>query len=366
MGRWGNRLTVKSATTALFVTFLFLLFLETFNSSPPAPISSYENREPAPPNAIKHEEHPQEPDAPDQSLKETVSASTNVLVAETEVSVAGRPQFHVVVAHFSEEPYWMSKWIAGVRAVPYAQGLGVHVVIYTKNPDTDLKSLKAVSGADEVVRLPNAGREGGTYLHHILENYDNLPQYMWFSQSILKKAQQVKTEHPAELVDWLDQRLRTKFDDHTGYMSLDRKHDLCYCGHCTDMGRDDWYPFWPQIYSMLQGKICRSDEAQVVSFNGHFIVSRNRVLARPRSTYEYLQKLVDAPKEHLIHTEAQPKWFDHDKGKSEPSNPKFGHTLERLWSTVFNCSDPTVVVDCDLKGMKAEGPGGCSCNDHGD
>ena len=98
-------------------------------------------------------------------------------------------------------------------------------------------------------------------------------------------------------------------------------------------------------------------------FNGHFIVSRKRVLARPRRIYEYLKELVDAREDNWIHSEPEPNWFEKDKGKSMPSNPKFGHTLERLWHVIFNCSNPAQLVDCDVRGMKAEGPGGCTCKD---
>mmetsp|Transcript_93409 Transcript_93409/g.204416 ORF Transcript_93409/g.204416 Transcript_93409/m.204416 type:complete len:495 (-) Transcript_93409:197-1681(-) len=37
--------------------------------------------------------------------------------------------------------------------------------------------------ADESIRLPNAGREGNTFLHHIVKNYDNLADWTVFSQA---------------------------------------------------------------------------------------------------------------------------------------------------------------------------------------
>ena len=278
-------------------------------------------------------------------------------------AASSNPQLHVVIAHHTEEPYYIRTWTENLRAIPYVQELGLRVIIYTKGPETDLTTLKEVSGAEEVFRLPNVGREGGTYLHHLLSVYDDPPQFVMVTQSYIKKAQQEKGEHTGELKPWLYDRLNTRFGRDTGFMSLDRKHDICYCGHCTDMGRDDFYPLWPQIYTMLQNTVCHELEGQVLSFNGHFIVSRNRILARPKSTYEFLRELVNAPEDHWIHAEPKPQWFEKEKGKSTPSNPKFGHTLERLWHTLFNCSDPADMIDCDLQGMKAEGSGGCTCND---
>ena len=280
-------------------------------------------------------------------------------VPDSQTQVTLKPQFDVVIAHHSEEPYYIRVWTDSLRAIPYMQELGMRIIIYTKG-SMELAAIKEASGANEVIQLSNVGREGGTYLHHLLSVYDDPPQFTLFAQAKLKKAQK---EGSGQMTQWLQDRLRTKFGNETGFMSMDRKHDICYCGHCTDMGRDEFYPMWPQIYSMLQGKVCRRLEGNVLSFNGHFIVSRKRMLARSRGIYQYLQALVDAPEDHWIHSEPEPKWFEKEKGKSIPSNPKFGHTLERLWHTIFTCDDPAKVVDCDMKGMQAEGPGGCSCRD---
>ena len=299
------------------------------------------------------------------NVSENTSASefdgTSAIQAPVVVpdAVIAKPQFDVIIAHHSEEPYYIRVWTDSLRSIPFVQELGMRIIIYTKG-SMEVAAIKESSGADEVIQLPNVGREGGTYLRHLLRVYDDPPRFTLFAQSKLRKAQE---EGSGKMTQWLQDRLRTKFGNETGFMSLDRKHDMCYCGHCTDMGRDDFYPLWPQLYSILQGKVCQRLEGHVLSFNGHFIVSRKRVLARPREIYQYLQTLVDAPADHWIHSEPEPKWFDKDKGKSEPSNPKFGHTLERLWHTIFTCDDPTKVEDCDMKDMRVEGPGGCSCRD---
>ena len=209
----------------------------------------------------------------------------------------------------------------------------------------------------------NTGREGGTFLHHILEHYDHLPPFTLLTQAYLKKVQQeCSGERAGHFTDWITDRLTNRFDNMTGFMSMDRKHDICYCGHCQDINKD-FYPLWPQLYSLITGGVCRHDQPTIMSFNGHFIVSRKRILARSRNVYAYLRWLVDAPEDHWVHTEKEPKWFEKKKGKSTPSNPKFGHTLERLWHTLFACDSPDVVEDCDIEGLKVEDKGGCMCRD---
>ncbi|MDI1485877.1 MAG: hypothetical protein OHK93_004066 [Ramalina farinacea] len=274
---------------------------------------------------------------------------------------------HIVVSHYTEEPFYIARWLSSLRSIPSIATLGTYAIIFTKGPITDVAGLKEVATADAVMHVPNIGREGSTYLNHILANWDDLPPYTLFTQAIIKKAQKegaADAEDSGTLLPWLTSRLAEKFDNNTGFMSLDRKHDICYCGHCTDIhNRDEFYPLWPQLFAMMEGRVCGAGEPSVLSFNGHFIVSRKRIRERPKELYGYLRDLVDAPEGHWLHEESFPKWFDREKGKSSPQDPKFGHTLERLWHILFKCYDIADVRDCEVKEGEDEGQGGCSCND---
>ena len=296
--------------------------------------------------------------------------------AESSSSTLGNaadPQsrFHIVIAHYDEEPFYIARLLASLRAIPSIAALGVYTVLYTKSPNKDLHSIIEVSTADRVIQLPNVGREGGTYLRHILTNWDSLPPYLLFTQAILRKSQiEGSSETAGMLQEWLVRHLETQFHPSpvngtvTGFQSLNRIHDICSCGHCTDIGgRDEFYPLWPQLFAMISGRVCGAREPSVLSFNGHFIVSKSRIRARPKQMYEYLQSLVNAPSGHRLHEEAEPRWFDRRIGKSTAQNPKFGHTLERLWHVIFDCADTQQVRDCDISGKKSQGEGGCSCVD---
>jgi hypothetical protein len=63
----------------------------------------------------------------------------------------------VVVARYNEDTTWMSALF--------------HPRIFVYN-----------KGDGPEPRLPNVGREAHTYLHHILENYDRLPDWTFFTQ----------------------------------------------------------------------------------------------------------------------------------------------------------------------------------------
>merc|ERR1719421_935351 len=75
-------------------------------------------------------------------------------------------QTEVVVAHYNEDLSWLSRIPKDVR---------IHV--YTKGTQTEkVASLASVT-------LPNVGRESHTYLHHIVDNYENLAPWTVFTQA---------------------------------------------------------------------------------------------------------------------------------------------------------------------------------------
>ena len=103
---------------------------------------------------------------PDGSKDTTVPASdgappiqTPATVPSSQIQVTPKPQFDVVIAHHSEEPYYIKVWTDSLRSIPYVQELGMRMVIYTKG-SMEPAAIKEASGADEVIQLPNAGREG--------------------------------------------------------------------------------------------------------------------------------------------------------------------------------------------------------------
>lgn len=74
--------------------------------------------------------------------------------------------FEVVIARYNEDLSWIDK------EFPYEK-----VTVYNKGKD-DLKLPANCS----VIKLPNIGRESHTYLYHIIENYNQLPDRILFLQ----------------------------------------------------------------------------------------------------------------------------------------------------------------------------------------
>lgn len=74
----------------------------------------------------------------------------------------------IVVARYTESLNWIEKY-----PDPF---LRPYIRIYNKGPD-DI----CIPGC-KIERLPNIGREAHTYLYYIIDNWDRLPQNVWFLQ----------------------------------------------------------------------------------------------------------------------------------------------------------------------------------------
>ena len=74
--------------------------------------------------------------------------------------------YEIVVAHYNEKLDWLA---------PKAD----HAHVYHKGTDLQSPSTMKLYGWE---KLPNVGREAHTYLHHIINNYETLPEYTVFLQ----------------------------------------------------------------------------------------------------------------------------------------------------------------------------------------
>ena len=56
--------------------------------------------------------------------------------------------------------------------------------------------------------------------------------------------------------------------------------------------------------------------------------------------WQWLEKMISAPQEHWLHKEEEPVFIreQYMPEGSTPDNPLFGHTVERSWSMIFECS----------------------------
>ncbi|KAL9631939.1 MAG: hypothetical protein Q9164_005622 [Protoblastenia rupestris] len=247
----------------------------------------------------------------------------------------------MVVSHYKQSPRAIYKYLDQLRKIPNLAKLGTKTTIYTKSRSKmNMDDFKNLTAADSLFRLRNVGQDSGTYLHHIVQNYDHLPRYTMFLR-----------DDPVGLVDQTGlfdephyDSLRYALRNTTGFINhglIEPGTGWCHCDTCHGP-YGGFFPLMPQIMAMVNGKACHATgNGQRITLDGQFIVARERILARPKWVYEYLFDLVTAPREHWIHKQTEPReileWMG---GESTPRNPLFAHTVERLWAVLFQCEDP--------------------------
>ena len=170
-----------------------------------------------------------------------------------------------------------------------------NVIIYDKSDDEN-----------DYIKLPNIGREPHTFIHHIINNYNNLPDYSCFIQ-----------DNPFDHVGANDFSFirNFKFDaDFTEIGKSQIRWDLN--GGPTFSWLDIKYLFWNKYFINHPNEI-------IFAVGGQFIVSKSAILLRKKVFYEELMldiNRTDIPVPY---------------GKNVGHN-KIPWILEAVWKYIFN------------------------------
>lgn len=177
----------------------------------------------------------------------------------------------LVVSKYKENTHWTKKY--------------ENVRVYDKFNDKDLS---------------NIGREAHTYLTYILNNYENLPSNVYFSQGWIQ-------DHTDESIFKTGKYSCALIESYT-----DNGHIKQYNGKYTfpkeKLDIKSWFHKYVDDSVDLEKPIH-------IWWNAIFPLKREYILSRPK---EYYQMLLD-----LI-----PK---------NGNNPEIGHYFERSWYYIFNC-----------------------------
>ena len=199
--------------------------------------------------------------------------------------------YHIVVARYKEDPSWIQE-----QYRPYVR-------LYDKNESAPLEWATA--------RLDNIGRESHTYLTYIVENYDSLPEIVFFTQGSMDHTYGKKIEEFLNIPGNCSENYHvTKGPYYT--FSPD--------GHLRDQEHygSDLYPSDLSFYDWFSRYISPDVDPRgdITWYMGAtFSVKSDRIRTRSK---EYYEELLDQfPKDH--------------------SNPELGHFFERSWYYMFNC-----------------------------
>ncbi|CAF4185744.1 unnamed protein product, partial [Adineta steineri] len=191
--------------------------------------------------------------------------------------------FDIVLSYYAEDQAFVERFIRYVKNVSSLSELHVRTIVYNKNFSVNNTQLKANLKADIVYGLANIGREGATFLYHIIENYNKLADHIIFSQA------GVEGINDKGLEDWFYDRLQNQFNSSLGYMPLVVNNMISKdtCGqHSTGN-----FPRLVDLWGMLQQTLCPVNGFSV-AFRGQFLVSKQRILQKPLSIYKYIYELI--------------------------------------------------------------------------
>jgi hypothetical protein len=250
----------------------------------------------------------------------------------------------VVISMYKEPIKVVNDLISSLEHLPVTSGASI--TIYVKDSEANTEELREQTGANKVIKLPNMGREGETYLSHIINRWDSLAKQTIFLQA--------EVHNPHEF----NKRLAYLNPAHTGFLNLGWS-DVCDCNDCGDRF------FWSDkkgLFRQIHEQVYNSTECDniLLSYKGQFVASAARIRGISRTIYEGLwQTIVDETS--WVH---QPQFL---QGRPDSmSAPHFGYTIERIWSLLFQCSDLDVGWKCPtlLSGWRLGGDAGdCQCFD---
>ncbi|GAA6052616.1 hypothetical protein JCM3770_006404 [Rhodotorula araucariae] len=276
----------------------------------------------------------------------------------------------IVLSHHSLPPSSIVHHLASVRSAPLARSSRVRVYLYEKGDWTDEDLWRGLSGAmhrgrDKIVRLPNAGREGGTYLEHIVAHYNaSLPAAVPAAPTargrVWRGASGARpfADHTLFLQEhlawaWIAApRLRRTLSTRSAFVSLG-PYQTNLCGRDSAVNTE--MSGFADVFALVRGRACdpASEDDRVLStWAGQFAVSRATLLKNGFGVYEQLRQMIEAPDDDPIHRQYNPS------GPSTQSNPAFGHALERAWPLLLHCDNPRIAHTCRDEAWEPEA---CQC-----
>jgi len=207
----------------------------------------------------------------------------------------------VVVAAYNEDLSWITE-------EPFN---GLDILCYHKG-SKEIQNCKAPNCRIE--KLPNVGRETHTYLHHIINNYDNLAPVTVFIPASWRD--QEKNQMTLDVINKANTSVDTVFpvhkvpDDVYGFM-LD-EWTSTNNGNKQNNVSSKLLPSPQRPFGVWYKLNFPEISIPWVHYKGVFAVSRDDITKKPVEHYERLLNYVNTD-----------------------SNPEAGHYIERAWVSVF-------------------------------
>ncbi len=190
----------------------------------------------------------------------------------------------MVVARYNENIDWVKKY--------------KNVIVYNKGDPTNLYKLQI-----PFTKLNNVGREGHTFLYHIINNYENLSNWTVFIQGN-------PFDHCPNFYEKIDNLFENIENNLTFNEDFNFLSDTIYYSDIINCPYHSGIPL-KKVYNDIF-ETNEEDRPIIFSPGAQFYVSKKLILTKPKIYYEKILKLLD---------------YD--------INPIEGFCIERLWKYIF-------------------------------
>lgn len=129
----------------------------------------------------------------------------------------------IVISMYKEEIDSVASMVSRLGEVFDGKVRATAITVYVKDEHANTTELENRLGASSLVlKRPSIGREGETYLHHILSRFDTLATHSLFIQAHAHNFWEIR------------RRIEHYFVPNTGMLSLGFSGNSCDCGNCLN------------------------------------------------------------------------------------------------------------------------------------
>lgn len=244
--------------------------------------------------------------------------------------------FEIVISRYNESVSW-SDIYSGYRYIYNKGPTIIDANLHHGDISLDGDVVEADIHGDRYRKLENKGRESDTMLNYIIENYDNIPDYVAFSQGGIDNHgwNRPKDWGPTMFLNMLFEAFRNggysnhlvfnRHDNPEWSLKLDYKQILSYDNKVYD-NNISFIDFLKKI-GIYDSFHHDEKNYQIKIYPSSFmIISKENILSRSKSYYEDIIKYCNY---HL--------------------NPIEGHYFERSWAYIFNTHKPIYINNQIIK-----------------
>lgn len=195
---------------------------------------------------------------------------------------------HIVVAHYNENLDWLLNYNPN------------NITIYSKGKEVESKY------AHLIIKTKNIGREAHTYLKYIINNYNCLPEYIFFTQGnpfdhLDKHISEYIYPTTPSVSNWCIDKSRQYF--------LTNMRFTYWANSTLELNA---HPFNEWFMKYIDSNIDPLQNDLIVGYGATFTIHRTFILSRPKEYYEMLINQLTS------------------------NNTETAHFLERAWFYIFN------------------------------